>query len=175
MKNIVDFIILLLVFAFLANVSNAQTDVVLAIDKSGTMKSNDPENLRYSGANLFLNFLSNTGDNKAGVVMFGNQADVALDLGFISADKAKIFDALPNSLIDNGWTELGLGLKKSLELLVRSSSKDKNIILLSDGILEGNPETRGKSKEAADKDATNELWEQILPVLRSQGIQSRII
>jgi Mg-chelatase subunit ChlD len=172
MKTIFNITLLIIAFTFLNGIGKAQTDIMMAIDKSGTMQTNDPENLRYDGARQLLTFLSNTSDNnKAGVVMFGNQANVALELGLISSDKAKIFEALPNSQSDNGWTELGLGIKLSLESLAKSSSKNKNIILLSDGIIEGNPDTRGKSKEAANKDATNELWEQILPMLRSQGIR----
>src|SRR5687767_7772363 len=172
MKIILKIVFVILAFSFLTTDAPAQTDVILAVDKSGTMRQNDPQDLRYTGAQQFLTLLGYyRNNNQAGVVVFGDDANSLLDFGYVSSDKASKFkDLLVNQSYDN-WTELGLGLRKSLDLLSGSSSKNKNIILLSDGILEGNPSVRGKSQETANKEASDELWQQTIPDLRRQGIR----
>jgi len=172
MKNILKITFLFVILVFTAGHCIAQTDVILAVDKSGTMQENDPGNLRYEGAKQFLTMLGLYHDNnQAGVVVFGDGAQSVLDFGYISSDKAqKYADLLINQDKDD-WTELGLGLKKSLDLLKQSNSKNKNIILLSDGIIEGNPQTRGVNQETALQQAADEVWKEIMPELRRQGIR----
>lgn len=172
MKAILRLLFLAVAISLLPSISQAQTDVVLAVDKSGTMKANDPQNLRFDGAEQFLTLLGlYRNNNQAGVVAFGNDTNTLLDFGYISSDKAKKYkDLLINQSFDD-WTELGLGLKTSLNLLSQSSSRNKNIILLSDGIIEGNPSVRRRSQDEARSDAIEELWQQIIPELRRKGIR----
>ena len=151
----------------------AQTDVVIAVDLSGTMKQNDPDDLRYYGADQFLSMLSyyNRGQNRAGVVTFGNSARELMPFGYVSRDKAGKYHDLFASLPVEDWTELGQGLQLSSQSMGSTRSRNRSIILISDGYIEGNPDTRGMGQDQARTAAESELWQKIVPSLKTDGIK----
>src|SRR5262249_14653527 len=140
---------------------------------SGTMKQNDPQGLRYYGADQFLSMLSyyNRNQNRAGVVTFGNSARELMPFGYVSRDKAGKYHDLFADLPIDDWTELGQGLQLSLQAMRSTGSRNRSIILISDGYIEGNPDTRGMDKDPARTAAESELWQRIVPSLKSEGIK----
>ena len=58
---------------------NTSIDISLIIDSSGSMKDNDPNDMRYSAAKLFINLLA-VGD-QVGVVSMGEGATTKTKLG----------------------------------------------------------------------------------------------
>ncbi|GAA5147614.1 hypothetical protein GCM10023340_20290 [Nocardioides marinquilinus] len=106
----------------------ASIDAVLAIDSSGSMVSNDPEDLRLDASKEFVGTLLD-GD-RAGVVDFDSAAYVAQGL---TTD----FDAVRAAidLIDSsGGTDIGAAVSTSLgELDAQSDGRGRVVVLLTDG------------------------------------------
>jgi hypothetical protein len=148
----------------------AQTDVVIAIDLSKSMKINDPNGNRFIGADQFMTMFSVYGQNRGAVVAFGNSASEVIKLDSLSFDQAANgYKPILDKLGYDDWTELGIGLKVSRGAFGQSGRR-KSVILISDGIVEGNPNTRGVSKEQAREQALRELWGDIVPGLKRASI-----
>lgn len=105
-------------------------DVVLAIDSSGSMSSNDRNGLRKEAANLFVDKLGE--NDRAAVIDFDSWSHTLTGL---TNDKETIKTAI-NSIDSNGGTNLSNPVSASIDLLTndyQSKNKYKFIILLTDG------------------------------------------
>jgi len=108
----------------------APVDVVLAIDSSGSMEDNDPNNLRITASRNFVQVMKST--DRVAIVDFDSYA--ALWIG-LSNNQDAIFRAL--SRIDSyGGTDIGFGVNRAIGELINNSDASINraIILLTDGI-----------------------------------------
>jgi hypothetical protein len=115
---------------------NTQIDVVLVIDNSGSMQDNDPRNLRFSAARLFINLL--TPGDKVGVVSMADRETTRAKLsltpvdGFTALDEAafRTQDELSN------WTYMGESLDLAGEALDSAAqyNPQRAVILLTDGL-----------------------------------------
>lgn len=168
-KACIRVFVVLTIFLLFAEVSPAQTDVVIAIDLSKSMRTNDPGGNRFTGADQFLTMFSLYGNNRGGVVAFGNDASDIIKIEYLSFDQAGKYKPILDRLGAEDWTELGKGLDRSKSML-GSSGRKRSIILISDGIVEGNPHARGVSAEQARDQAERELWGTIIPSLKSTRI-----
>jgi Mg-chelatase subunit ChlD len=172
MKQLISVILFCACIALSVSRASAQADVVIAVDLSGTMKRNDPNDLRYYGADQFLSMLSYyRGQNRAGLVTFGNAARELMPFGFVSRDKAGKYHDLFANLPVEDWTELGQGLQLSLQAMGSTRSRNRSIILISDGYIEGNPETRGMDQNQARSAAESELWQRVVPSLKGEAVK----
>lgn len=171
MKNSARSIVIIAIILLAASACVAQTDTVIAIDLSKTMKVNDPAGNRFIGVDEFMAMFSIYKDTRGGLVSFGNSASVVFPLERPSFEAAKAgkYTSVLDKLAYEDWTELGQGLKVSAEAL-GASERHKSIILISDGIVEGNPDTRGMSRIQAKEQALRELWGDILPKLKSANV-----
>jgi len=164
-------------FLFLLNLQKKQnvfaqtTDIILAVDLSGTMVQSDPGGLRYLGADQFFSVMNAEPGNKAGIVTIGEKDEVLLPLNTVSFEMAGVYNRLLQSQTVKAWTEIGLGLDRCRVLLEQSTSTNKAIILISDGKIEGNPDTRKSNPDAASKQADQELWMNIIPAIQRAGIK----
>lgn len=105
-------------------------DVVLAIDSSGSMSSNDANGLRKEAAKLFVDKLGE--NDRAAIVDFDGDANTLIDL---SNDKEQISSAI-DSINSSGATDLTDAISTSIKILTNddvSKTKYKYIILLTDG------------------------------------------
>lgn len=168
-KACIRVFVFLAIFLLFAEVSPAQTDVVIAIDLSKSMQTNDPGGNRFTGADQFLTMFSLYGNNRGGVVAFGNDASDIIKIEYLSFDQAGKYKPILDRLGNEDWTELGKGLDRSKNML-GSPGRKRSIILISDGIVEGNPHARGVSAEQARDQAERELWRTIIPNLKSARI-----
>lgn len=118
--------------------SSTQPDhvaVVLVADNSGSMSTNDPTGLRFTGARLFLSLLDN-GD-EAGVVEFSTDS-FALTPRIVSLaspeEKLNLLQQVQPSRAD-GYTDVKAALKDAEALLDQAAGNDtaKYIVLLTDG------------------------------------------
>jgi Mg-chelatase subunit ChlD len=169
-KTLFRAVILIVIVLLKAQSAAAQTDVMIAVDLSRSMKVSDPSGYRFAGAEQLLTMVSLSGDNRAGIVLFGNDAREFLPLQKASFDNPDQYKNKLNVLPDEDWTELGKGLDLCRTAL-GSSTRKKSIIIISDGIIEGNPRTRNTSIDAAREQAERELWTKIVPALMSAGIR----
>jgi len=96
-------------------------DIVLTIDSSGSMTSNDPGNLRKQESIDFINKLE--GENRAAVVDFDSYAKVNQDL---TTDKELLIKAI-SKIDSSGGTNISKGLRASIDVLDSSNVAKINI------------------------------------------------
>jgi len=115
-----------------------QEDLVLCLDVSSSMlESMDISNPKDQKLRQMINAThdlvraSSAPICKLGLVTYGDDAKVLCSL----TDKYNIFDASVDTIKADGWTNIGLGLMKSVEMLGQSTKmRLKRIILLTDGM-----------------------------------------
>lgn len=104
-------------------------DVALIIDSSGSMKQNDPNDLRKQASSFFADMFSS--NDRITIVDFDNTARVYTD-GV--TDKAEIRAAIER-IDSDGGTNVGAGLKAAFNALsTRENGARKGALLLTDGI-----------------------------------------
>lgn len=160
-------------FLLCSQTARAQSHIVLSVDVSDSMNDNDRQKFRYSGAAEFLTLLGlyKQDANKTGIVAVGNDARVIKGLSSISVGEATQYEKTLSDLPAEAWTELGKGLQTSMKVLGPASEASRGIVLLSDGIIEGDPKARGMGRDEARAAAEKELWEQIVPILKENRIK----
>lgn len=105
-------------------------DVVLVIDSSGSMKTNDPQDLRITAAQNFVEAMKDI--DRAAIVDFDSSATV---LSGLTANIDGLKNVL-NSIDSSGNTNISEGIGSALSILSHSEDSDqkmKVIILLTDG------------------------------------------
>jgi hypothetical protein len=163
------FVVCAFVF-LLAGAAAAQTDVVIAIDLSKSMRENDRLSYRFVGADVALTMFAFYGsNNRGGVVSFGDDAQDAIPLEHLAADQFEKYKPILDRMGSEDWTELGKGLARCQSMMSEPGRK-RSIILISDGKVEGNPHVRGGTAQSAKDQAEKELWNSIIPALKSAAI-----
>ena len=122
-------------------------DTVFVIDSSGSMGSNDPDELRKTAAKEFVGALLE--NDRAGVVDFDGSAYVAQSL---TTDFQRVNESI-EALDANGGTNIGAGVGTANDEFAAESnaSRAKVGILLTDGIGNGG---RSEARTAADRNIT---------------------
>ena len=117
--------------------NNAKLDAVLVIDASGSMQDTDPNKLGLEGVKLFVDMLSNSG-NQAGIVTYGSEVDQIYPMTEIKSqdDREKMKSFVNGISRELEYTDITSGLGKAVEML---DSRDKSlggspiIIIFTDG------------------------------------------
>lgn len=127
-------------------------DVVLVMDKSGSMKKSDPDRTSIEAAKMFIDMIKKSGANVS-IVEF---ADGAKMDGMVSVEndssKKELKDTLKGIKFDGDYTDTGSALLKAVETLKNNGNKDnkKAIILFSDGNIEVNSNNRTSQNSKVD-------------------------
>jgi len=109
-------------------------DIVLVLDISGSMKAEDfkPKNRLTVAKKLAVDFIEKRGGDRIGLVVFARdgliQAPLTLDHRVIQ----ELINKIDFGLLDDG-TAIGMGISYGMLLLSQSKSKNKVMILLTDG------------------------------------------
>lgn len=112
-----------------AEVMRAPVDVMLAIDSSGSMITNDPRKLRILTAKQFIEQLDPQRD-QAGVVSWDNDIDFVQPL---TSDLTRVADRV-EQVDASGATSLNVGLNAAIDEFVRGRTGVKRVIIfLTDG------------------------------------------
>ncbi len=133
------------------------TDVVLVMDKSGSMATADPRRFAIEGAKLFIDMEKLSGVNVA-LVEF---SDKVKSTGLIEIKQQQNKDYLKAVLDDISYagkahTDTGAGMLEAVSVLDQSGNDNKKaIILFTDGRTDIDPDTDGRTVEDALND-TNE-------------------
>ncbi len=112
-------------------------DFVLVIDESGSMKKNDPYNLRKDAAKLFV-YLAETLNkgNRVLISGFGQTTNIYLPLTEISSNEDEISSAIDKIQSSQALTDMKGALEKiKQELDFRTDKKKTVVIFLTDGSL----------------------------------------
>lgn len=109
------------------------TDIVLALDISGSMASKDFEPSRFQAAkDVAVKFVNQRSNDNMGLVVFAGES---LSLMPLTYDRAALINAIQNVELGdlNDGTAIGDGLASAVNRLVSGKAKSKSIILLTDG------------------------------------------
>lgn len=109
------------------------TDIVVAIDISGSMSATDFKPSRFEAAkDVASKFISNRPNDNIGLVAFSGES---LSLMPLTTDKAALINTVENismGALEDG-TAIGDGLSSAINRIVSGKSRSKSIILLTDG------------------------------------------
>ncbi len=166
-KKIVVFLIVIpfFIFPFKTGLSAAENtaidssgksniyDYIIVIDESGSMKNNDPANLRVDAAKLFvyLSEILNKG-NRVLIAGFGEKTNIYLPITEISGNEEKISKAIDEIKSDQKITDMKGALAEIKNILDGRPEKRKTaVIFLTDGALTINDIPPQSAGENADK------------------------
>ncbi len=139
-------------------------DVRILIDVSGSMKQNDPHNLRRPALRLLVGLLP--AETRAGVWTFGQYVNMQIPLGQVDpAWKAKARKSSESIGSPGQFTHIEDALKRSTEDWEGPANGYKrSVILLTDGMVDI---SKDKSKSEASR---RRILETLLPQLRSRDV-----
>jgi Ca-activated chloride channel family protein len=109
------------------------TDIILALDISGSMASKDFEPSRFQAAkDVAIKFVNQRSNDNMGLVVFAGES---LSLMPLTYDRAALINALQNVELGDltDGTAIGDGLASAVNRLVSGKAKSKSVILLTDG------------------------------------------
>ncbi|WP_429083869.1 vWA domain-containing protein, partial [Brassicibacter mesophilus] len=112
------------------NIANT-SDIVLVIDRSGSMENNQRLDDAKAVARSFVNNILVEGDTANRIAIVSFASDVEVESNF-TANKQALLSAIDN-IKSSGGTFIQAGLKQARELLNSSAADSKNIVLLGDG------------------------------------------
>lgn len=139
-KNVIILCSLIIIFLFVLNVGAQEQNkaeglaLALVIDGSGSMKENDPNNVRIEAAKKAIDLLGE--DDQVCVVEFSNAVSVLVPLRKVGgADSRNEIMSKISGIGVKGDTDINGGMDSALtELSKADVSKKKLALLLSDGV-----------------------------------------
>jgi Ca-activated chloride channel family protein len=113
--------------------STEGTDIVLAIDVSGSMLTRDLKPDRLEAAkDVATKFIQGRPDDNVGVVIFAGESLTGLPMTIDHAAVINYIQGLKLGMLEDG-TAIGDGIATSLNRIIEGKAKSKSIILLTDG------------------------------------------
>ncbi len=111
---------------------NDEADVILIIDSSLSMHSNDPYRNRHRAAKAFVDIArTDKRIRNIGIISFNNKAKIVANLTPVRNSR-RLHEAI-DSIDASGQTDIGAALDAGLELLDFATSKRTAVVLLTDG------------------------------------------
>jgi len=146
-----------------------KVDARLLVDISGSMKKNDPQQLRRSALRLLVDLMPN--DNRAGVWTFGQYIKEHVPLGKIDESWKKRARKQANQFHSNGlFTDIEEVLRRGISDWKKpEKGYRRDVVLLTDGKVD-------ISKDQARNEASRQrILLEILPKLKEVGARVHII
>ena len=114
--------------------SHQKTDIILAIDISGSMLAKDfsPDRLEAS-KKVAMDFISERPNDRIGLVIFSAESFTQCPLTNDHKLLLKLFKDVKSGILEDG-TAIGMGLATAVSRLKDSKAKNKLVILLTDGV-----------------------------------------
>lgn len=109
------------------------TDIILALDISGSMSSKDFDPSRFEAAKeVAMQFVNGRTNDNLGLVVFAGES---LSLMPLTYNRAAMINAIQNVKMGDltDGTAIGDGLASAINRLVSGKAKSKSVILLTDG------------------------------------------
>ncbi len=162
-------VLVLAAFAFAPSwAAEPGPDVRVVIDISGSMKQNDPANLRIPAVKLLSQLLPS--NSHAGIWTFGQYVNELVPLAPVSPAWHQQAVAGADQISSRGlFTNIGLALERSSRGWQEPASRPRHLILLTDGVVD-------VSKQAADNAAAKaDLLARVLPAIKASGAQLHTI
>lgn len=146
-----------------AAVQNLPSDVRVLIDVSGSMKQNDPANLRQPAVELLLQLLPE--GSKAGIWTFGRYINMLVPHREVTEAWKKDAIAKAQDINSVGlYSNIGEALEKAAYDFDRPSDKfQTSVILLTDGMVDIDKDPQ------KNQDEWRRIVDEVLPKLKSSG------
>ncbi len=146
-----------------------RSDVRILIDISGSMKQNDPQNLRRPALRMLVGLLPE--DTRAGVWTFGQYVNMLIPLGQVDAAWKKKARAEAGNIASPGqFTNIEDVIKRAITDWEGSTTQyRRHLILLTDGMVDI---SKNPKKSAASR---QRILDQLLPKLQSHDAQVHTI
>ncbi len=141
-----------------------KVDTRVLIDISGSMKENDPQNLRRSALRLLVGLLP--AETRAGVWTFGQYVNMQIKLGVIDDSWKKRARIAAGKIHSRGlYTDIEQVINKATEDW-KGEPKEyrRSIVLLTDGMVDV---AKNSAKDTASR---NRIINKIIPRLKSLGV-----
>lgn len=168
-KRLCAFTLLVFIsFAAVAQEPDTGSDVRLLIDISGSMKQNDPSNLRRPAVDLLVRLLPEY--SRVGIWSFGANVNLLAPHQVIDdAWKKQALNAAQRISSQAKFTNIGAALEKAADAQMMSGYNSRHIILLTDGMVD-------ISTNSAENTAERErILRDVLPRLASAGYKIHTI
>ncbi len=168
-KTKIIFLLITILFLFIPAVSSSYADpfssekleqvaVVLVVDTSGSMKKTDPQNLRGTASDIFIDLLSP--EDYLGVITFNTSVETVLPVDTIgNGEKKRAFQQkLSAKLVSTGDTNYHLALSEAMKQLdgIKQKNIRKIIVFLTDG--RPDPDPSRSSDTAFMDNYMHSLW-----------------
>ncbi|MFV2059157.1 MAG: VWA domain-containing protein [Gammaproteobacteria bacterium] len=161
--------ILLFFIPALSHSAAKKTDLRILIDVSGSMKVNDPHNLRTPSVRLLIGLIPE--GTKAGIWTFGKYVNMQVKYGVVNKQwKTRARSAVEKIHSRGLYTNIEAVLKKSsFDWKTKDPKTNRHIILLTDGVVDisTDPEINLKSR--------NTIIKKYLPKLKKAGVKIHTI
>ncbi|MFN2330909.1 MAG: vWA domain-containing protein [Halomonas sp.] len=139
-------------------------DVRVIVDVSGSMRTNDPDQLAASALELLVLLLPD--GTAAGVWTFGERVDSPLPFGEVDAAWRAEAEALRPALVEyQQYTDIEAALREAAEA---PANGWRHLVLLTDGVIDL-PPARGVKPEV-DAASRRTLLEELAPALAARGV-----
>lgn len=146
----------------------ATPDVRVVIDVSGSMKHNDPQNLRAPGLRLLSGLLPP--DSAAGVWTFASQVNMLVRWQAIDNSWRDTANRQSEKIHSKGlFTNIEQALKDAIANAKADSDRPRSIILLSDGLVDL------QAGEQASRQSRQRIVDQLLPQLQKLNFKVHTI
>jgi len=145
------------------------TDLRILIDVSGSMKENDPQNLRAPSVRMLIGLIPN--GTKAGIWTFGKYVNMQVKHGLVNTQWKKLARKEATKIHSRGlYTNIEDVIKKSTyDWRKPDPNTNRHLILLTDGVVDisKNPDVNLKSK--------HKIIDYYLPRLKRAGVKVHTI
>jgi uncharacterized protein (TIGR03503 family) len=140
-------------------------DVRILIDVSGSMKQNDPRNLRQPALRMLVGLLP--GESRAGVWTFGQYVNEEIPLGKVDKGWRKRARLAAEKIHSRGlYTDIEEVLRRSTEDWTKSEGKySRHLVLLTDGVVDIS------RNSLANASSRRRIMDDILPRLKKLGVK----
>lgn len=138
---------------------NEGCDIVFVLDISGSMKKTDANKISIEIMKMVVD-ICGARKSRIGFVAYNDTIAYSYQLTDISKEEnAKKIKSYIGKVNFKGETDIGLGLKKSVELLVNKYDKKKQpiVCLLSDGQTDLRRSQTGRTEEDSEKDVKESI------------------
>lgn len=149
--------------------ADSGADVRIIIDVSGSMKYNDPENLRAPGLRLLGGLMP--GDAESGVWTFARYVNMLVPMQQADDAWRQRVQQKSSEIHSHGlFTDIEQALKKATaNVKTTDSARQRSIILLSDGLVDLH---QGK---AASENSRQNIINKLLPEIKQKGFRIHTI
>lgn len=162
-------VVSILLLSSLSHADDVKPDVRVLIDISGSMKQNDPGNLRVPALNLLVDLLPE--GSRAGVWTFGTYTNELVPHQGVNAQWRQNARSRSRDITSSAmFTDIENALERSSYDASRPDSNfDRHIILLTDGLVDISESRNERRKRQENNESRDSILLELLPKLKKAG------